>query len=67
MLLAATTVMLRRAVCPHLVRETVILPLQADVDEQLQVWAAGYAGERSWLESDLQTAGLPPLAQLWQD
>jgi hypothetical protein len=57
---------LRRTVCPHLVRETVILPLQADVDEQLQVWTAGYADERSWLESDLQTAGLPPLAQLWQ-
>jgi hypothetical protein len=57
---------LRRTVCPHLVRETVILPLQADVDEQLQVWTAGYADEPSWLERDLQAAGLPPLAQLWR-
>ena len=43
---------MRRLIAPHLVRETVVLPL--DATAQAQAWVNAYDGEPSWLAEDLR-------------
>jgi hypothetical protein len=62
----AAGVGLCRVLHPHLMRETFVIPLQSASREETDVWVAGYASEATWLAEDLQRAGLPPLAELWQ-
>ena len=57
---------LRRLVAQQLVRETVIIPLQPAASQQLAVWTDSYNDEPFWLDEDLHSRGLSPLAALWQ-
>ena len=57
---------LRRLVAQQLVRETVIIPLQPAASQQLAVWTNSHNDEPFWLDEDLHSRGLSPLAALWQ-
>lgn len=57
--------LVRRLLAPHLIRETLIVTLCPAASDMTRAWANAYAGEPSWLDSDLASYGLPPLAAFW--
>lgn len=56
---------LRRLLAPHLVRESLIVPLQDEGVELASELAKAYASEPVWLDQDLAALGLPALADCW--
>ncbi|MGH3627744.1 MAG: hypothetical protein ACRDRL_09940, partial [Sciscionella sp.] len=58
---------LRRLLAPHLVRESLIVPLRDEGVELASVWAKAYGSEPAWLDQDLASLGLPALADCWRD
>jgi hypothetical protein len=57
--------LIRRLLAPHLVRESLILTLRPAASDMARTWADVYAGEPAWLDSDLGSYDLPPLAAFW--
>jgi hypothetical protein len=55
----------RRLLAPHLVRETLVIPLRGHGNPRAGWWAHAYGREREWLDQDLEKAGQPHLADLW--
>jgi hypothetical protein len=58
-------ILMRRMVAPYLLRETVIIPIVAQGSPVAQQWREAYGAEGHWLDTDLASAGMPPLSQLW--
>lgn len=56
----------RRLLTPHLVRETLVVPLLGHSSDRAEWWLSAYAHEPEWLDQDLQAAGQPQLARLWK-
>jgi hypothetical protein len=56
---------LRRLLAPHLVRESLIVPLRDEGAELASAWAKAYSSEPAWLDQDLASLGLPALADCW--
>jgi hypothetical protein len=56
----------RRLLAPHLVRETLVIPLRDQGKDRAEWWAHAYGHEPEWLEHDLERAGQPRLAYLWE-
>jgi hypothetical protein len=58
---------LRRLIAPIRVRETLVVSLRPDAEDDA-AWLAGlYADEPSWLPGALERAGLPALAEMFPD
>jgi hypothetical protein len=58
--------LIRRMLAPHLVRETLVIPLR-DGDVRVEWWVRAYGSEPEWLDQGLERAGQPSLACLWKD
>jgi hypothetical protein len=55
----------RRLLAPHLARETIIVTLRPAGRDVASAWADAHASEPAWLDNDLATLDLPPLAAFW--
>jgi hypothetical protein len=53
--------LIRRLLAPFVVRETLMLPAP---EQSADLWETGYSVEPRWLDEDLETLGLPPLARI---
>ncbi|OLB78231.1 MAG: hypothetical protein AUI14_13900 [Actinobacteria bacterium 13_2_20CM_2_71_6] len=56
----------RRLLAPHLVRETLVIPLSDDGDGRVRWWTRAYGREPEWLDHDLERAGQLRLTHLWK-
>lgn len=59
--------LVRRLLAPHLVRDTLVIPLRDHGDSRVGWWARAYGREPEWLDQGLERAGQPHLAHLWKD
>jgi hypothetical protein len=56
---------MRRLTAPGVVRETIILPFGHSAGVTSQQWCDAYDAEPQWLDTDLASAGMPLLEDLW--
>ena len=57
---------IRRLLAPHLVRETLVIPLRDHTNSRAEWWVDAYSHEPEWLDQDLEKAAQPRFAQLWR-